>query len=283
MRSGAGRSVRKPRLVGTGPSGTGSDTGPPGEADPRPGRCRRTGRGEAGTQALGGEVGELSCDPRCMTGPGPTSQRPHSPDGRRRGGRRAERRPRWRRPAVERANRLNAANMVRSLLPLVRDLPGCIVGWTAFRQSEDAGRAHGRPVAAPCSWRRRGPATRCSCPTGLGEDYRSTSARTDAGNAGEGDPVTLEIGYLTPGGGVRRLRRQRRRRAPTRSRRVLDGARGAGHGRRRRRAVDPLDHRARTRPPCPGEDGGVIVVVTGSASDEELREVAAAVRRRWTG
>ena len=35
-------------------------------------------------------------------------------------------------------------------------------------------------------------------PTGLDEGYLPTSARTDAGNAAEGDPVTLQIGYLTP-------------------------------------------------------------------------------------
>ena len=35
-------------------------------------------------------------------------------------------------------------------------------------------------------------------PDGLPDGYRPTSARTDAGDADAGDPVTLEIGYLTP-------------------------------------------------------------------------------------
>ena len=33
---------------------------------------------------------------------------------------------------------------------------------------------------------------------GLERGYQVTCARTEGGNAGEGDPVTLEIGYLTP-------------------------------------------------------------------------------------
>src|SRR6476620_11309598 len=61
LRSGAGRSVRKPRFVGE-PSGTGS-TGPPD---------RTTGAGSKG--------GKLCCDPRCMTAAGPPSQRPPRTD-----------------------------------------------------------------------------------------------------------------------------------------------------------------------------------------------------------
>ena len=35
-------------------------------------------------------------------------------------------------------------------------------------------------------------------PTGLPAGYRPTSARTDAARARKGDPVTLQLGYVTP-------------------------------------------------------------------------------------
>ena len=41
-------------------------------------------------------------------------------------------------PAIERANRLNAANMLRSMLPLVL-ICLVIVWWTTLRQSGDVG------------------------------------------------------------------------------------------------------------------------------------------------
>src|SRR3954470_23192763 len=174
LRSGAGRSVRKPRFVGE-PSGTGS-TGPPD---------RTTGAGGKGV--------ELCCDPRCMTAAGPPSQRPPgtddvpAPD--------QEPAPS---PAVQRAARMNAANMVRSLLPLVL-ICLVIVWWTSFRQGPDV-----QPVRTvdPTSTIDLA-AARASyplvVPRGLDDGYRPTSARTDAGAAtSAGDPVTLEIGYVTP-------------------------------------------------------------------------------------
>src|SRR3954465_4124366 len=125
-----------------------------------------------------------------MTGVGPTSQRPQSPED-------AE--PPAPSPAVQRAARMNAANMVRSLLPLVL-ICLAIVWWTSFRQSADV-----QPVRTvdPTSTVDLA-AARASypmvVPQGLGRNYRPTSARTDAGHASEGDPVTLEIGYVTPSG-----------------------------------------------------------------------------------
>src|SRR3954468_15292342 len=169
LRSGAGRSLRKPRFV-RGASGTGS-TGPP-----------------VGTTGAGGEGGELSCDPRCMTGVGPSGEQPSSVE---------DSRAAASNPAAQRAARMNAANMVRSLLPLVL-ICLAIVWWTNVRQSADV-----QPVRTvdPTSTVDLA-AARASypmvAPQGLGRGYRPTSARTDAGNASEGDPVTLEIGYVTP-------------------------------------------------------------------------------------
>lgn len=177
-------------------------------------------------------------------------------------------------PAVERANRLTAANMLRSLLPLVV-ICLLLVGWQAFRASEEetvrtvdpastvqlAVARAGYPVQAP---------------EGLPEDFRPTSARTDAGQAGEGDPVTLEIGYLTPSDEYAGFTISDDRRAdPVRD--VLDGATDEGAvdvgGESWTRLTTERGETALTR-----EDAGVVLVVSGSATDEELRAVAAAVR-----
>jgi anti-sigma factor RsiW len=176
-------------------------------------------------------------------------------------------------PAVDRAARFNAANMLRSLLPLVV-ICLLIVAWTSWRQSADervqtvdpastiqlaAARA-GYPVPAP---------------TGLPDDYLVTSARTDAGQAEEGDTVTLELGYLTPSEEFAGF--------------VVSDDPGAGAlvdvvadgeekgdvdigGQTWQRLTTGRGETAFLR-----EDDGVTVAVTGSASDDELRAVAAAV------
>src|SRR3954447_13178773 len=170
---GAGRSVRKPRFVGE-PSGTGS-TGPPD---------RTTGAGGKGV--------ELCCDPRCMTAAGPPSQRPPgtddvpAPD--------QEPAPS---PAVQRAARVNAANMVRSLLPLVL-ICLVIVWWTSFRQSPDVQPVRTVDTTSTIDLAVARASYPIQVPQHLPEGYRPTSARTDAGNATAGDPVTVEIGYVTP-------------------------------------------------------------------------------------
>lgn len=199
-----------------------------------------------------------------MTDGGPTSQRVDDPDD----GRAA--------PVPlpgDRSARYTAANMVRSLLPLVL-LSLAVAGWAAFQQRVDvrvqtvdpsstvqlaAARA-GYPVLAPA---------------GLPDDYRVTSARTDAGNAEEGDAVTLEIGYLTPRGeyagfvvsddpGAAALVD------------VVRDARVEGEleidGRTWQEVTTQREETALVR-----ESEGVTVLVTGTAPDEELREVAGAV------
>jgi hypothetical protein len=124
-----------------------------------------------------------------MTGVGPTSE--HAPRPA------AETAPAVS-PAIQRANRLSFANMARSLLPLVV-ICLLIVAWTAFRQGGDVGvRTVDPSSAVSVAAARAGYVV--LAPAGLDEGYRPTSARTDAGNAREGDPVTLEIGYLTPSG-----------------------------------------------------------------------------------
>ena len=177
-------------------------------------------------------------------------------------------------PALERAGRLNAANMLRSLLPLVV-ICLLIVGWMSFRQN---GVDPVREVDPSNAVERA--AARADypllAPAGLPEDYRPTSARTDAGTGVEGDPVTLEIGYVTPSGDFAGFVVSDDGRAEP-VRRVLDGARGEASvdvgGRSWIRSTTARDETALSL-----REGDVTVVVTGSASDEELARVAASVR-----
>jgi hypothetical protein len=202
-----------------------------------------------------------------MTGVGPTDQRPHPAEGE-------TPPPPAVSPAIERANRLNASNMLRSLLPLVV-ICLLIVAWANFRSSGDVGVRTVDPSNSVAL-----AAARASydllVPQGLDEDYRPTSVRTDAGSAADGDAVTLEIGYLTPQEEFAGFVVSDDPRAdPVAA--VLDGAQAQGSvevdGVTWSRSLTERDETALSR-----EDGGVIVVVTGSASDEELEAVAAAVR-----
>jgi hypothetical protein len=176
---------------------------------------------------------------------------------------------------MERANRLNVSNMLRSLLPLVL-ICLALVAWANFRQSKDTSDPV-REVDPSNSVQLA--AARASydllVPQGLDEDFRPTSARTDAGNAGEGDAVTLEIGYLTPGEEFAGFVVSDDPRAePVAA--VLGSADEQGSvdvdGEVWTRSITERGETALSR-----EDGGAIVVVTGSASDEELETVAAAV------
>jgi hypothetical protein len=200
-----------------------------------------------------------------MTGVGPTSEHAPSP---------ADDAAPASSPAIERANRMSFANMLRSLLPLVV-ICLVIVGWQTFRSGPDVGvRTVDPSSTVQLAAARAG--YQVLVPTGLDEDYLTTSARTDAGDAGEGDPVTLQIGYLTPSEEFAGFVVSDDRGAdPVAD--VLDGAEEQG-------TVD-LDGEAWTRSTTvkgetalSREADGVTVLVTGSAPDEELRTVAESVR-----
>ncbi|WP_100501768.1 DUF4245 domain-containing protein [Geodermatophilus chilensis] len=178
-------------------------------------------------------------------------------------------------PAIERTNRMSAANMLRSLVPLVL-ICLALVGWMTFRQSgvdpvrevdpastvQLAAARAGYPVVAPAD---------------LPDGYRPTSARTDAGEAEAGDPVTLEIGYLTPSAEYAGFV-------------VSDDARADAvdavlAGAQQQEGTVDLGGQAWTRGTTErGETvlsrtaDGVTVLVTGSASDAELETVAGSVR-----
>jgi Protein of unknown function (DUF4245) len=200
-----------------------------------------------------------------MTGVGPTSEHASSP---------AENPAPAVSPAIERANRMSFANMLRSLLPLVV-ICLVIVGWQAFRSSGDVGvRTVDPSSTVQLAAARAGYVL--LVPTGLDDEYLPTSARTDAGDAREGDPVTLQIGYLTPSEEFAGFVVSDDREAdPVAD--VLDGAQEQGTvdvgGERWTRSTTVDGETALSR-----EDGGVTVLVTGSAPDEELRTVAESVR-----
>src|SRR4051794_33574926 len=193
-----------------------------------------------------------------MTGDGPTSQLPPPAPS----------------PAPDRAGRFNAANMAPSLLPLVVIIL-LVVRWNAFRQD---GVDPVQTVDPSSSVQLA--ASRASyplvVPTGLPKGYRPTSARTDAGRARQGDPVTLQIGYVTPSTRFAGFVESDDPRADALTA-VLDGARQRG----------TLDvggtswTRSTTRR---GEtalwtrSGPVTVLVSGSAPEAELAAVAGSVR-----
>ena len=176
--------------------------------------------------------------------------------------------------AADRSSRLNAANMLRSLLPLVV-IVLLIVGWQAFK-NDGVDPVH---VIDPASTVRLA-AARASydllVPTGLPKGYRPTSARTDAADAQRGDSVTLQIGYVTPSQEFAGFAESDDPRADALTS-TLAGAQPKGtveiDGQSWARSTTERGETALTR-----RSGRVTVVVTGSASEKELETVAGAVR-----
>jgi len=117
---------------------------------------------------------------------GPTDQRPQPP---------VEDAPTP--PVPDRLSKQTFANMLRSLVPLVLIILA-VVWWTAFRQSADVQPVKTVDPSTSVQLAANRAGYPLLVPTDLPRGYRPTSVRTDAGNAGEGDPVTLEIGYVTP-------------------------------------------------------------------------------------
>jgi hypothetical protein len=170
---------------------------------------------------------------------------------------------------------MNAANMVRSLLPLVL-ICLAIVWWTSFRQGPDVQPVRTIDPTSSVDLAAARASYAIVVPQGLGNGYRPTSARTDAGAAAsEGDPVTLEIGYVTPSDEFAGFVVSDDRRADPVAL-LLDGAEEQGSvnvgGADWTRSTTRKGETVLSR-----EDGGVIVAVSGSASEKELERIADAV------
>ena len=173
-------------------------------------------------------------------------------------------------PAMVRAAKLNAANMARSLLPLML-ICLVLVGWAALRQTPDDPVIEVDPASSVRATAESA-GYEVLVPTGLPDGYRPTSARTTAGGSAKGAPVTLEVGYLTPEEEYAGFVISDDPSAQP-LRRVLDGA--EEHG------TESIDGRSWTREStAEGETalvldtGDATVLVFGSAPDAELTEVA---------
>jgi uncharacterized protein DUF4245 len=169
---------------------------------------------------------------------------------------------------------MSAANMLRSLAPLVV-ICLLVVAWMSFRQTaEDPVREVDPSSSVQLAAARAGYSV--VAPFGLPDGYRATSARTDAGATEQGDPVTLEIGYLTPSEEFAGFVVSDDEGADAVTG-VLAGAEEGGTvelgGQSWTRSTSERGEAVLFR-----EAGGVTVLVTGSAGEDELRTVATAVR-----
>jgi hypothetical protein len=212
-----------------------------------------------------------------MTAAGPSDGRPPQPPEQARattGGAAPGEAAPPRSSAADRASRLNPANMLRSLLPLVV-IALLIVGYQAFKSS---GETNVHPID-PTSTERLAAGQAgypLVAPAGLPSGYRPTSARTDADPDRTGEPVTLQIGYVTPSEEFAGFVVSDDPKADAVTS-VLDGAAQQG-------TVDVAgtawtrSRNARGETVLSRRAGAALVLVSGSASEQELETVAGAVR-----
>ncbi|WP_222265353.1 DUF4245 domain-containing protein [Modestobacter marinus] len=173
-------------------------------------------------------------------------------------------------PAVDRMGRFTPANMLRSLLPLVL-ICLFIVGVMALRQNpEDPVREVDTTSAERASAELA--SYELLVPRGLPEGWRPTSVRTNAGSASTGDPITLQIGWYTPGGEYAEYVVSDDPAAEALTD-VLEDATLEGEeqvdGETWQRITTEREETALTR-----DEGTATLAVTGSASDEELGTLA---------
>jgi hypothetical protein len=168
--------------------------------------------------------------------------------------------------------------MLRSLLPLVL-IVLAVVWWTSFRQSPDVQPVKAIDPSSTISLAANRAGFQLLVPADLPDGYRPTSARTDAGTAEEGDPVTLELGYVTPSDEFAGFVVSDDPRAdPVTA--LLGDATATGDvqigGDTWARSTRLHGHDEETV--LSRSTDGVTVVVSGSASERELETVAGAVR-----
>jgi hypothetical protein len=181
-------------------------------------------------------------------------------------------------PAPDRRSKQTFANMLRSLVPLVLIILA-VVWWTNFRQSTDVQPVKAIDPSTTVQLAANRAGYQLLVPTDLPRGYRPTSARTDAGNAGEGDPVTLEIGYVTPKDQFAEYVVSDDPRADAVTALLNDATPdgtvqiGADTWTRATRVHERDEEMVLSR-----TVDGVTVVVSGSASDAELETVAGSVQ-----
>ncbi|MFQ1000341.1 DUF4245 domain-containing protein [Modestobacter sp. SSW1-42] len=172
--------------------------------------------------------------------------------------------------SVQRMQRFTAANMLRSLGPLVL-ICLVLVAFPALRASRSD---PVREVDTTSSERTAAELASYPLlvPRGLSDGWRPTSVRTNAGSASAGDPVTLQIGWFTPGEEYAAYVVSDDPRDPALDD-VLAGATDAGtadiDGQTWQRRTTARGETALTR-----DDEGATLLVTGSAGDDELGTLA---------
>jgi hypothetical protein len=174
--------------------------------------------------------------------------------------------------AVERANRMSAGNMLRSLAPLVL-ICLAAVGWLAFLRDDEQDPVPPVDAAGTIGRAAEYASYDLEAPADLPEGYRVND--TDITGT-PGSPVTLGVDYLTPSDEYVGFVTSDDPDAPQVDD-VLDEAEPQGTveigGQEWTRSTTARDETALSR-----QTDGVTVLVTGSADEEELRAVAAAVR-----
>lgn len=178
-----------------------------------------------------------------------------------------------------RAARLNAANMARSLLPLVAIILA-IVGWQYFNTSSPDP-VHPVDTSGTVKLAASEAAYPLQVPTGLPKGYQPTSINTDAGNEKPGAPVTLQIGYVTPSGDfagfVESDDPHATALAAVLAHATRHGTVGIGGQTWTRWSYEHAGTNS-TETALTRQVGGVTLLVNGSASERELTTVAGAVR-----
>ena len=175
--------------------------------------------------------------------------------------------------SVARMPRFTAANMLRSLRPLVLiclvlvAIPTLRAGLNdpvRVVDTTSSERASAELASYPLL-----------VPRGLPDQWRPTSVRTNAGSASAGDPVTLQIGYVTPTDEYAAYVTSDDRQA-TALTDVLATATDAGtqdvDGETWQRRTTPRGETVLTR-----DADGATLLVTGSAADDELTTLAASL------
>jgi hypothetical protein len=178
-------------------------------------------------------------------------------------------------PAAERARRLTAVNMAKSLLPLVVIIL-VVVAWYRWQQ-DDVNPVRTVDPTSTVRLAASHAAYPLVVPSGLASGYRPTSTRTNAASAGKGDPVTLQIGYVTPSGQYAGFVESDDPQDDAVTG-VLAGAANKGtvdvHGTPWTRSTTRRGETVLWQ-----RSGSLTVLVTGSASERELETVVGSLRR----
>jgi len=175
--------------------------------------------------------------------------------------------------SIQRMQRFTAANMVRSLLPLIVICLVLVIFPTLRQNASDPVREVDLTSSERATAELAG--YPLLVPRGLPDAWRPTSVRTNAGSASAGDPVTLQIGWYTPEEEYAAYVVGDDPRDPALDD-VLAGATDAGtqeiDGETWQRRTTERGETALTR-----DDGSATLLVTGSAGDDELTTLAASL------